>query len=220
MTQGKKTISCYQCKDNACLKNYPGGMPDYCQAQDYKDVVEASKQKYLDPEIAGLHRATAKILKEGGFDWTRVIQCIEFARALQVKKVGLAVCIGLIREGQEFARYLERAGFEVVSVACMIGAVQAKDTGIPEELTARSGISCNPIVQAEIMNREGTGLNFIYGLCVGHDSIFIKNSRAPVTYVVVKDTVTGNNPGVVLSSPYHRMKMNERYGRGEKKDGN
>jgi uncharacterized metal-binding protein len=220
MTPEKKTISCHECKANACLKSYPGGMPDYCQAQDYKEMVEASKQKFLDPEIADFHRATAKILKEGGFEWTRVIQCIEFAKALKVKKVGLAVCIGLIREGQEFARYLDRAGFEVVSVACMIGAVPARETGIPEELIARSGISCNPIVQAEIMNKAGTGLNFIYGLCVGHDTIFIKTSKAPVTYVVVKDAVTGNNPGVVLNSPYHRMKMNDRYGRGEKKDGN
>jgi len=64
------------------------------------------------------------------------------------------------------------------------------------------------------MNREGTELNFIYGLCVGHDTIFIMRSKAPVTYIVAKDMVTGNNPGAVLLSPYHRMKLVATYGRG------
>jgi uncharacterized metal-binding protein len=96
----------------------------------------------------------------------------------------------------------------------MIGGLKPQETGIPDEWVNPLGISCNPIVQAEIMNREGTELNFIYGLCVGHDTIFIKRSKAPVTYVVAKDMVTGNNPGAVLLSPYHRMKLVATYGRG------
>jgi uncharacterized metal-binding protein len=92
----------------------------------------------------------------------------EFARELGAEKVGLAVCVGLIREGREFARFLDRAGFQVISVACMVGGVKPQETGIPDEWVNPLGISCNPIAQAEIMNREGTELNFIYGLCVGH----------------------------------------------------
>jgi uncharacterized metal-binding protein len=69
--------------------------------------------------------------------------------------------------------------------------------------------------QTEIMNREGTELNYIYGLCAGHDTIFIKHSEAPVTYVVAKDMVTGNNHWAVLTSPYHRMKFAMAYGRGK-----
>jgi uncharacterized metal-binding protein len=78
--------------------------------------------------------AAAEVLKKGGYDWSRVQQCIEFARELGVKKVGLAVCVGLIREGRECARFLERAGFEVITVACMIGGLRSQETGIPEEL--------------------------------------------------------------------------------------
>jgi len=33
--------------------------------------------------------------------------------------------------------FLNRAGLEVVSVACMIGAVEARDTGIPRNPSAR-----------------------------------------------------------------------------------
>jgi uncharacterized metal-binding protein len=193
---------------------YPEGIPQYCQARKFMGLIEESKQQYLEPDTERFHLAAAKVLKRGGYDWPRVQQCIEFARELGAKKVGLAVCVGLIREGREFARFLDRAGFHVISVACMVGGLKAQETGVPDEWVTPLGISCNPIVQAEIMNQEGTELNFIYGLCVGHDTIFISRSEAPVTYVVVKDMVTGNNPGAVLLSPYHRMKLVANYGRG------
>jgi uncharacterized metal-binding protein len=214
MTQESKTIQCHQCKNNECLAQYPQGIPEHCQAQKFPDLIEDSKRQYLELDAEKYHLAAAKVLKRGGYDWPRVQQCIEFARELGAQKVGLAVCVGLIREGREFARFLDRAGFQVISVACMIGGLTPQETGIPDEWVNPLGISCNPIVQAEIMNQEGTELNFIYGLCVGHDTIFIKRSEAPVTYVVAKDMVTGNNPGAVLTSPYHRMKFVATYGRG------
>jgi len=219
MPKGAKTIQCHQCKDNECLARYPQGIPEYCQAQRFLDLVEESKQQYLEPDDRRFHLAAAKVLKRGGYDWSRVQQCIEFARELGAKKVGLAVCVGLIREGREFARFLDRVGLQVVSVACMVGGLNPQETGIPDEWVNPLGISCNPIAQAEIMNREGTELNFIYGLCVGHDTIFIRHSKAPVTYVVAKDMVTGNNPGAVLLSPYHRMKFAAVYGRGKATEG-
>jgi uncharacterized metal-binding protein len=49
-------------------------------------------------------------------------------------------------------------------------------------------------MQAKLLNRENTDLNVITGLCVGHDSMFIKHSDAPVTYLVVKDRVLAHNP--------------------------
>ena len=219
MSKGAKTIQCHQCKDNECLARYPQGIPEYCQAERFLDLVEESKRQYLEPDDNRFHLAAAKVLKRGGYDWSRVQQCIEFARELGAKKVGLAVCVGLVREGREFARFLDRAGFQVISVACMVGGLKPQETGIPDEWVNPLGISCNPIAQAEIMNREGTELNFIYGLCVGHDTIFIKRSKAPVTYVVAKDVVMGNNPGAVLLSPYHRMKFAAIYGRGKAAEG-
>lgn len=215
MPKESKTIQCHQCKENDCLRRYPNGMPEYCQARNFPDLIEASKGQYRELDDSRFHLAAAKVLKKGGYDWSRVQQCIEFARELGATKVGLAVCVGLIREGREFARFLDRAGFEVVSVACMVGGLSPQDTGIPDEWVNQLGISCNPVAQAQILNREATELNFIYGLCVGHDTIFIRHSKAPVTYVVAKDMVTGNNPGAVLTSPYHRMKFAAIYGRGK-----
>ena len=53
---------------------------------------------------------------------------------------------------------------------------------------------CNPIGQAKLLNSAQTQLNILLGLCVGHDSLFIKYSEAPVTVLAVKDRVTGHNP--------------------------
>ena len=41
---------------------------------------------------------------------------------------------------------------------------------------------CNPIAQAELLNRAETQFNICLGLCVGHDSLFYRYSQAPVTH--------------------------------------
>ena len=53
---------------------------------------------------------------------------------------------------------------------------------------------CNPIAQAEYLNRAGCELNVLIGLCVGHDSLFIRYSKAPVTVLAAKDHVYDNAP--------------------------
>ena len=60
---------------------------------------------------------------------------------------------------------------------------------------------CNPIGQAVFLNKAGTQLNVILGLCVGHDSLFIKHAEAPVTVFAVKDRVLAHNPWVPFTWP-------------------
>jgi uncharacterized metal-binding protein len=57
---------------------------------------------------------------------------------------------------------------------------------------------CNPILQAQVLNSEQTELNILLGLCVGHDSLFLKYAEAPCTVLAVKDRVTGHNPLAAL----------------------
>ncbi len=54
--------------------------------------------------------------------------------------------------------------------------------------------ACNPILQAEMLNRAGAQVNIIVGLCVGHDMLFTKNSNALVTTFIVKDRLLDHNP--------------------------
>ena len=53
---------------------------------------------------------------------------------------------------------------------------------------------CNPIMQAKLLNEQGTQFNIALGLCVGHDSLFYKYSDALVTTLVAKDRVLAHNP--------------------------
>ena len=59
-------------------------------------------------------------------------------------------------------------------------------------------MACNPVLQAQLLNKEGTELNIVMGLCVGHDSLFYKHSKAVTTTLVVKDRVLVHNPVMAL----------------------
>ena len=45
-----------------------------------------------------------------------------------------------------------------------------------------------------IENTKGTDFNVVMGLCVGHDSLFYKYSKALITTLVAKDRVLAHNP--------------------------
>jgi uncharacterized metal-binding protein len=53
---------------------------------------------------------------------------------------------------------------------------------------------CNPVLQALTVNEEKTDFNILLGLCVGHDSLFLKYAEAPCTVLAVKDRVLVHNP--------------------------
>ncbi len=139
----------------------------------------------------------------------RIQEIWEFAQRMGYKKVGLAFCVGLQNEAKIVASILDSHGLEVVSVICKVGRVPKADIGVPEEdriIIGSQESMCNPIGQAAVMNHEKTQLNIILGLCVGHDSLFIKHAEAPVTILAAKDRVTGHNPlaAIYTAGSYYR----------------
>jgi uncharacterized metal-binding protein len=124
------------------------------------------------------------------------------------RKIGLAFCSGLQDEASRVNKILEGHGLEIVSAICSCGAVDKADVGLPENYKIRRPenfeASCNPLMQAELLNRAGTAFNVIVGLCVGHDMLFTKYSEAPVTTLVVKDRLVGHNPVITLYARYFR----------------
>jgi uncharacterized metal-binding protein len=68
---------------------------------------------------------------------------------------------------------------------------------------------CNPIGQAKFLNKAKTDLNILLGLCVGHDSLFIKYSEAPITVFAAKDRVLAHNPlsAIYQSESYYKDKL-------------
>ena len=186
--------------------------PGNCPSDSYREVVQESFDEYRgDSEDAKIAFVAGRV--EGlcyqpvpGSDavnarWTRVEDTIAFAKLMGYKKIGMATCIGLLDESERLAKILTAQGFEPVSVCCKAGSIDKLELGVAESDKVRPGTfepACNPIAQAEICNRMGTDMNIIVGLCVGHDMLFNKHSKAPVTTLIVKDRVTGHNPVAVL----------------------
>lgn len=142
---------------------------------------------------------------------TRLQEVIEFSRKMGYKRLGLAFCGGLHQEAAVVNKVLQDHGFEVVSVVCKVGGTDKAAIGLTEGQRVRVGkyeTMCNPIGQAEVLNDAGTDFNILLGLCVGHDSLFIKYSRAMVTVFAVKDRVLAHNP---LGAVYNYDSYYERF---------
>ncbi|SDM32349.1 Uncharacterized metal-binding protein [Geoalkalibacter ferrihydriticus] len=188
------------------------GMPGYCPSQSEAEVIEESFKKYTgDDEEARLAKVAAVV--EGlcyqpvpgseavNARWTRVEDTIALAGLMGWKKIGIASCIGLLDESERLADILRAQGFEPLSVCCKAGSIDKLELGLQEENKVRPGTfepACNPVAQAKMLDAAGAEMNIIVGLCVGHDMLFSRYSKAPVTTLVVKDRVTGHNPVAVL----------------------
>ena len=60
--------------------------------------------------------------------------------------------------------------------------------------------------QARLLNEAGCELNVVLGLCVGHDSLFFKESHGLATTLVAKDRVLAHNPvgALQLADTYYQ----------------
>jgi uncharacterized metal-binding protein len=140
---------------------------------------------------------------------TRIVEICEFAHRMGYKRLGLAFCIGLAQEAKAVERVFKSQGFEIISVVCKAGRIPKEKIGIKDQEKIFRGTDeamCNPIYQAKVLNKAKTEFNILLGLCVGHDSLFFKYAKAPITVLAVKDRVTGHNPlaAVYLSNSYYR----------------
>lgn len=146
---------------------------------------------------------------------TRVEETMDFARRMGWRRLGIAHCIGLIKEAKIAADIFKAHGFEVFSVCCKTGSIDKESIGLSDEDKVHPGefeVLCNPVGQAALLGEAGTDLNVVMGLCVGHDSMFFMHSKAPVTVLVVKDRVLGHNPVAALygTGMYYRRLLEGR----------
>jgi uncharacterized metal-binding protein len=145
----------------------------------------------------------------------RIEELIQFARKCEYKRLGLAHCGGLAYEAGLLTEILENNGFVVVSVQCKSGAVPKERIGVRvDEKIAGSEMwetMCNPIAQAMIINKARVDMAIMLGLCIGHDTLFIKYCKVPLTVLAVKDRVLGHNPLAALytSETYYRRLRNK-----------
>lgn len=163
--------------------------------------MEQSLKEYEKPQNRLIAYNSAKIEAQGYGKCPRLREIADFALKCGFKKVGLAHCIGLQQEAAKTVKIFKALGLEVEPVACKCGSFPKTLLGLEEQDMLKPGIidsMCNPIGQAMVLEKAKTQLNIILGLCVGHDTLFIRYSKAPVTVLAAKDRVTGHNPLAAL----------------------
>ena len=216
--EGNDPRSCANCAVRACDDRGAEGearaYPAFCLTERTPDAAfEETAALYRDdPDTARIFQAAAEV--EGLYysQLTRVEEVMVFARRIGARKIGIATCTMLLDESRTLRKLLERAGFEVFGVACKVEGNRRADLGLAPAADGGEGpVLCNPVMQARLLEEEGTDLNIVMGLCVGHDTLFYRHSHAPTTTLVTKDHVTGHNAcaGLYASKSVYRRRLNE-----------
>ena len=196
-------------------------VPDFCPMINMADVIQKTMTEYDKSGVNEFARQ-ASLQEFECYEQTpegirtknpRIVELIEFSRKCGYKKLGLAFCGGLNDEAKALTEILENQGFEVISVRCKVGAIPKERIGMKPEQKIGGAANwesmCNPITQAEVLNNAKVDFVIMLGLCIGHDTLFIKYCRVPMTVIAVKDRVTGHNPLAALytsNSYYRRLK--------------
>jgi uncharacterized metal-binding protein len=224
----KELAGCARCsiqtKDRLCQTD-DGKSPSFCPTNNYQAVVDAAAEELKKPDIrefarqASIQEAEGYANRELGYEHVkpakpRIQETVEFARRMKYKRLGLAFCLGLRPEAKIVEKLFASQGFEVVSALCKMGRTPKENIGVRDDQKINIGCfesMCNPIAQAYVMNEAKTEFNIIMGLCVGHDSLFLKYADAPCTVLAAKDRLLGHNPlaAVYTIDTYYRSLKSE-----------
>jgi len=166
--------------------------------QTRKELLDQAKLAYEDPETAHFFRESALLEADAYGRFPRLKETIVFCQRMGYTHVGVAFCAALEQEAAVVTKLLRHAGIQVESVRCKCGGTDKTHFGIPQSHFVHPENdfepACNPIGQAMLLNDAGVEFNIVIGLCVGHDSLFLKNANQLSTVLVVKDRVCGHNP--------------------------
>ena len=173
--------------------------------KDCTNIKAEVSAKYVGEDLKILMTAD-KLTENFYMQKTRMEEILYFAGEMGYKKLGLAFCSGLREEAEIVDKILSKE-FKVFSAICKVcGIDKSAFSSGPKKQGNKIKVSCNPIGQADILNKKKTDLNIIVGLCLGHDILFTKHSKALVTTLVVKDRVLAHNPIGAIYSGFYRKK--------------
>lgn len=187
-------MRCHSCDEKGCSREHP------CRPTDSLPLYSDEERKIM------IAAAEVEALYYG--ELNRLQEIREFARRLGVRRLGMAFCVGLADEARLIGEAFEAFGFDVRSVCCKVGGLTKEELSMPRRPWI-GPVSCNPAEQARILDDEGCGLLVVVGLCVGHDTLFYRHAKAPVTTLVTKDRRLGHNPVAAVTCPYIRKRLGE-----------
>jgi uncharacterized metal-binding protein len=195
-------FNCALCNKHTCSTGEIDKAPTSCPS--LRSDTQIIKAFYKDDDVYHLAHHSTDITGKGYLKNTRLEEIIEFAKACGYKKLGIAFCLGLSNETKILHKILVHHGFEVESVICKNGNIPKKFIDINSDVTM-----CNPIGQAMLLNLAQTDFNIMFGLCVGHDSLFTKYSKVYTTTLAVKDRILAHNPigAIYQADAYYEDKL-------------
>lgn len=202
---------CAKCPTRGCTEKDESKMPKKLCPTRVRELQDRARELYVGENLK-IEKEATLVEGEGNCNWTRVQEIIAFANKMGYKKIGVAFCMGLHDEAKTFVKILEHNGLEVVSIGCKNGANLKGILGIEQEKKdhyVKNDMMCNPIGQALYLNEQKVDLNILLGLCVGHDTLFIKYGEAPMTVFAVKDRVLCHNPlgAIYQADAYYKKKL-------------
>ncbi|MDD2466529.1 MAG: DUF1847 domain-containing protein [Desulfobulbus sp.] len=215
--------NCAKCSfkpDERVCRTEGGRYPENCPTIGKANLVAVARGEYEKTENAEFARQASLQERDGyanrelGYAKVRpakprIEEILDFIGKMGYKKIGMAFCLGLRNEAMIVERFFSNHGLEMASVICKVGRVPKEELGLGDQdkvSICTFETMCNPILQAQVLNSEKTEFNILLGLCVGHDSLFLKYAEAPCTVLAVKDRVTGHNPlaAVYTLDSYYR----------------
>ncbi len=184
-------IKCAHCKTEECRNG-----------KDCFHLREGSLIPLNDDLNRRFMKAASEVEVEGYGQLNRIQELMLFSKKMNFSHLGIAFCVGMSNEAEILSSILSQH-FVVSSACCKICAIPKSSLSLPSLSGNPDESACNPSGQALALEKAGTELNIIMGLCLGHDLIFTRQSHAPVTTIVVKDRVLAHNPAGALYSNYH-----------------
>ena len=150
MSELKCTHSCSDCSRLGCRSASEEQYPPFCLTTNVdKALLEETLEIYRsDPEQGLIARTSACIEGEFYGRLTRVEETIEFIKRMGYKKIGIASCVGLMRETSIFARILKAKGIEYFTVGCKVGAQDKTEIGVPNEKKLNGGCGHESMLSA------------------------------------------------------------------------
>jgi len=147
-------------------------------------------------EMERLEEVAREVQEEQDGPRSRVAEAMEVAHRLGAGHIGISFCVGFREEAKVLSKILETNGFQVSSACCKTGSTPKEEAGILDSEKVRPGrkeMICNPLAQAELLNREGIQFGLVLGQCVGHDAATFSRLEAPAICLVAKDRVLAHN---------------------------
>ena len=184
-------LNCGICHVNGCYKRDLTKTMKNCPTVNRKDEIKEINKKYLEEENKKIAKASADVVMDNYGNKSRLKETIEFFKEMNYKKIGIAFCYKERKETFELIKVLSNCGFEVVSVMCKVGSVERD---LIEADNYNKPPMCNPIAQAKFLEQENPDITIVFGLCVGHDTLFLREYSGDVTIFGVKDRLYDDAP--------------------------